>query len=71
MSKAGPEEAVIYADIGERHHFTKDSGRCALTLSQLVVDLQYLADVRKQIPITTQRRHDLYAVMQTQGGSSG
>ncbi|KAJ0032124.1 hypothetical protein NQD34_002205 [Periophthalmus magnuspinnatus] len=40
MSKAGPEEAVIYADI----------------------DLQYLADIRQQIPITTQRRNDLYTV---------
>uniref|UniRef100_A0A3B4BB09 omega-amidase n=1 Tax=Periophthalmus magnuspinnatus TaxID=409849 RepID=A0A3B4BB09_9GOBI len=39
MSKAGPEEAVIYADI-----------------------LQYLADIRQQIPITTQRRNDLYTV---------
>uniref|UniRef100_A0A8C6TIE0 omega-amidase n=1 Tax=Neogobius melanostomus TaxID=47308 RepID=A0A8C6TIE0_9GOBI len=40
ISKAGPEEAVIYADI----------------------DLQYLADIRKQIPITVQRRNDLYSV---------
>ncbi|XP_003973949.2 omega-amidase NIT2 [Takifugu rubripes] len=49
VSKAGPEEAIIYADI----------------------DLQYLAEIRKQIPITTQRRHDLYTVMSAQGGSSG
>lgn len=40
ISKAGPEEEVIYADI----------------------DLQYLAEIRQQIPITTQRRNDLYAV---------
>lgn len=40
ISKAGPEEEVIYADI----------------------DLQYLAEIRQQIPITTQRRHDLYTV---------
>ncbi|CAM9174061.1 unnamed protein product [Lampetra planeri] len=40
VSKAGAEEAVIYADI----------------------DLQYLADIRRQIPITAQRRDDLYAV---------
>lgn len=40
ISKAGPEEAVIYADI----------------------DLQYLSDIRQQIPITMQRRNDLYTV---------
>uniref|UniRef100_A0A8C5G4R8 omega-amidase n=1 Tax=Gouania willdenowi TaxID=441366 RepID=A0A8C5G4R8_GOUWI len=40
VSKAGPEETIIYADI----------------------DLQYLADVRQQIPITTQRRDDIYTV---------
>lgn len=40
ISKAGPEEEVIYADI----------------------DLEYLAEIRQQIPITTQRRHDLYTV---------
>ncbi|XP_030647276.1 omega-amidase NIT2 [Chanos chanos] len=40
ITKAGPEEAVIYADI----------------------DLQYLSDVRQQIPITVQRRTDLYTV---------
>ncbi|XP_034387609.1 omega-amidase NIT2 isoform X2 [Cyclopterus lumpus] len=43
VSKAGPEEAVIYAD----------------------VDLQYLADIRQQIPVTAQRRDDLYAVTST------
>uniref|UniRef100_A0AAX7VPR7 omega-amidase n=1 Tax=Astatotilapia calliptera TaxID=8154 RepID=A0AAX7VPR7_ASTCA len=48
ISKAGPEEAVIYADI----------------------DLQYLADIRQQIPITSQRRDDLYAVTSVQEGSS-
>ncbi|XP_030583529.1 omega-amidase NIT2 [Archocentrus centrarchus] len=48
ISKAGPEEAVVYADI----------------------DLQYLADVRQQIPITSQRRNDLYAVTSAQEGSS-
>ncbi|XP_026160484.1 omega-amidase NIT2 [Mastacembelus armatus] len=47
ISKAGAEEAVIYADI----------------------DLQYLDDIRQQIPITTQRRNDLYAVTQAQEGS--
>ncbi|KAM3836017.1 omega-amidase NIT2-like, partial [Diretmus argenteus] len=40
ISKAGSEEAVVYADI----------------------DLQYLADVRQQIPITAQRRVGLYSV---------
>ncbi|XP_077439944.1 omega-amidase NIT2 [Vanacampus margaritifer] len=45
ISKAGAEEAVIYADI----------------------DLQYLADVRQQIPITAQRRHDVYAVTSAEG----
>uniref|UniRef100_A0A8D0AXY9 omega-amidase n=1 Tax=Sander lucioperca TaxID=283035 RepID=A0A8D0AXY9_SANLU len=45
ISKAGPEEAVIYADI----------------------DLQYLADIRQQIPITAQRRDDIYAVTSVQG----
>ncbi|XP_019752313.1 omega-amidase NIT2 [Hippocampus comes] len=45
ISKAGAEEAVIYADI----------------------DLEYLADVRRQIPITAQRRHDVYAVTCAQG----
>lgn len=40
ISKAGPEEEVIYADI----------------------DLQYLSEIRQQIPITTQRRNDLYTV---------
>ncbi|XP_056270718.1 omega-amidase NIT2 [Pseudoliparis swirei] len=44
ISKAGPEEAVIYAD----------------------VDLQYLADIRQQIPVTAQRRDDLYEVTSTQ-----
>ncbi|XP_035854984.1 LOW QUALITY PROTEIN: omega-amidase NIT2-like [Sander lucioperca] len=48
ISKAGPEEAVIYADI----------------------DLQYLADIRQRIPITAQRRDDIYAVTSVQGGSS-
>ncbi|XP_008279498.1 omega-amidase NIT2 isoform X2 [Stegastes partitus] len=47
ISKAGPEEAIIYADI----------------------DLQYLSDIRQQIPITAQRRDDLYAVTSTQEGS--
>ncbi|KAJ7993575.1 hypothetical protein DPEC_G00273820 [Dallia pectoralis] len=40
LSKAGSEEAVIYADI----------------------DLEYLTDVRQQIPINAQRRTDLYTV---------
>ncbi|KAL6107619.1 nit2 [Pungitius sinensis] len=48
ISKAGAEEAVIYAD----------------------VDLQYLADIRQQIPVTTQRRDDLYAVTSLQGAAS-
>uniref|UniRef100_A0A673BJ59 omega-amidase n=1 Tax=Sphaeramia orbicularis TaxID=375764 RepID=A0A673BJ59_9TELE len=48
VSKAGPEEAVIYADI----------------------DLQYLADIRQQIPITSQRRGDLYTVTAIQEASS-
>ncbi|XP_056132173.1 omega-amidase NIT2 [Lampris incognitus] len=46
ISKAGSEEAVVYADI----------------------DLQYLADVRQQIPITAQRRSDLYSVNAVQEG---
>ncbi|XP_028259647.1 omega-amidase NIT2 isoform X2 [Parambassis ranga] len=48
ISKAGPEEAIIYADI----------------------DLQYLSDIRQQIPITVQRREDLYTVTCAQDGSS-
>uniref|UniRef100_A0A671SNI4 omega-amidase n=1 Tax=Sinocyclocheilus anshuiensis TaxID=1608454 RepID=A0A671SNI4_9TELE len=32
------------------------------------IDLQYLADVRQQIPITTQRRNDLYSVNSVQEG---
>uniref|UniRef100_G3PL58 omega-amidase n=1 Tax=Gasterosteus aculeatus aculeatus TaxID=481459 RepID=G3PL58_GASAC len=48
ISKAGPEEAVIYAD----------------------VDLQYLADIRQQIPVTAQRRDDLYAVTSLPGAAS-
>lgn len=32
------------------------------------IDLQYLADVRQQIPITTQRRSDLYSVSAVQEG---
>ncbi|CAL1593323.1 unnamed protein product [Knipowitschia caucasica] len=48
VSKAGPEEAVIYADI----------------------DLQYLADIRQQIPLTVQRRHDLYTVTTVSEDSS-
>ncbi|KAG7467201.1 hypothetical protein MATL_G00150790 [Megalops atlanticus] len=39
ITKAGPEEAVVYADI----------------------DLQYLSEVRQQIPISSQRRTDLYS----------
>ncbi|XP_061539774.1 omega-amidase NIT2 isoform X1 [Phycodurus eques] len=31
------------------------------------IDLQYLADVRQQIPITAQRRHDVYGVTSAQG----
>ncbi|KAF3834819.1 hypothetical protein F7725_027378 [Dissostichus mawsoni] len=34
------------------------------------IDLQYLADVRQQIPITAQRRHDLYSVTSVQRGNS-
>uniref|UniRef100_A0A7N6A4T9 omega-amidase n=1 Tax=Anabas testudineus TaxID=64144 RepID=A0A7N6A4T9_ANATE len=34
------------------------------------IDLQYLADIRQQIPITTQRRDDLYTVTSVQEGSS-
>uniref|UniRef100_A0A3P8YKI7 omega-amidase n=1 Tax=Esox lucius TaxID=8010 RepID=A0A3P8YKI7_ESOLU len=44
LSKAGSEEAIVYADI----------------------DLEYLADVRQQIPINTQRRADLYTVKAVQ-----
>ncbi|XP_017278897.1 omega-amidase NIT2 [Kryptolebias marmoratus] len=33
------------------------------------IDLQYLADIRQQIPITSQRRDDLYAVTSLQGES--
>lgn len=33
-------------------------------------DLQYLADIRQQIPITAQRRDDLYNVTSVQEGSS-
>lgn len=33
------------------------------------IDLQYLADIRQQIPLTAQRRDDLYAVMSTQEAS--
>ncbi|TRY54624.1 hypothetical protein DNTS_001608 [Danionella cerebrum] len=32
------------------------------------IDLQYLADVRRQIPITVQRRNDLYSVNSVQEG---
>lgn len=32
------------------------------------IDLQYLADVRQQIPITTQRRNDIYTVNQLNEG---
>ncbi|XP_056606836.1 omega-amidase NIT2 [Triplophysa dalaica] len=46
ITKAGSEEAVVYADI----------------------DLQYLSDVRQQIPITTQRRNDIYSVSAVQEG---
>ncbi|XP_036426602.1 omega-amidase NIT2 [Colossoma macropomum] len=46
ITKAGSEEAVVYADI----------------------DLQYLADVRQQIPITTQRRNDIYNLSVVQEG---
>ncbi|XP_068599804.1 omega-amidase NIT2 [Brachionichthys hirsutus] len=46
VSKAGPGETVIYADI----------------------DLQYLAEIRQQIPITAQRRHDVYTVTSPQEG---
>ncbi|XP_061680377.1 omega-amidase NIT2 isoform X1 [Syngnathoides biaculeatus] len=31
------------------------------------IDLQYLADVRQQIPVTAQRRHDVYDVTSAQG----
>ncbi|KAK5870342.1 hypothetical protein PBY51_024987 [Eleginops maclovinus] len=34
------------------------------------IDLQYLADVRQQIPITSQRRHDLYDVTSVQRENS-
>ncbi|XP_034064151.1 omega-amidase NIT2 [Gymnodraco acuticeps] len=34
------------------------------------IDLQYLADVRQQIPITAQRRNDLYSVTSVQRGNS-
>lgn len=47
---------------------------CALNLSvsscDLFPDLQYLADIRQQIPITAQRRDDLYTVTSVQEGSS-
>lgn len=33
------------------------------------IDLQHLADIRQQIPLTAQRRDDLYAVMSTQEAS--
>uniref|UniRef100_A0A3B5LCD1 omega-amidase n=1 Tax=Xiphophorus couchianus TaxID=32473 RepID=A0A3B5LCD1_9TELE len=33
------------------------------------IDLQYLADIRQQIPISSQRRDDLYAVTAVQQGS--
>lgn len=32
------------------------------SVNHLFADLQYLSDVRQQIPITAQRRHDLYSV---------
>ncbi|KAM8888125.1 omega-amidase NIT2 isoform 1-T1 [Synchiropus picturatus] len=47
ISKAGAEEAVIYADI----------------------DLQYLSEIRQQIPITSQRRDDIYTVTTVQDTS--
>ncbi|XP_053700612.1 omega-amidase NIT2 [Synchiropus splendidus] len=47
ISKAGAEEAVIYADI----------------------DLQYLSEIRQQIPITAQRRDDIYTVTTVQDTS--
>ncbi|XP_061593870.1 omega-amidase NIT2 [Cololabis saira] len=34
------------------------------------IDLQYLADIRQQIPITSQRREDLYTVASVQKASS-
>ncbi|KAK5620331.1 Carbon-nitrogen hydrolase [Crenichthys baileyi] len=34
------------------------------------IDLQYLADIRQQIPITSQRRDDLYTVTSVQQGPS-
>lgn len=34
------------------------------------IDLQYLADIRQQIPVTKQRRSDLYTVTSVQEGSS-
>ncbi|KAM9384704.1 omega-amidase NIT2 [Pholidichthys leucotaenia] len=48
VSKAGPEEVIIYADI----------------------DLQFLSNIRQQIPITSQRRDDLYTVTSVQEGSA-
>lgn len=40
------------------------------SLSILVSDLQYLADIRQQIPVTSQRRSDIYTVTSVQEGSS-
>ncbi|XP_026801421.2 omega-amidase NIT2 [Pangasianodon hypophthalmus] len=36
--------------------------QCEESIVYADIDLQYLADVRQQIPITTQRRNDIYAV---------
>lgn len=80
ISKAGPEEAVIYADIGEWEERFDDDHVLSLYVGSVLnlsvptcdphPDLQYLSDIRQQIPITAQRRDDLYTVTTVKEGSS-
>uniref|UniRef100_A0A3P9JEM3 omega-amidase n=1 Tax=Oryzias latipes TaxID=8090 RepID=A0A3P9JEM3_ORYLA len=60
------DEAASYVAWG---HSTVVNPCAALTPPLCVADLQYLSDIRRQIPITAQRRDDLYSVTSVQEAS--
>lgn len=67
ITKAHSDEGIVYADIGELYSFGCSSYQntellCLLKYFVSPVDLEYLSEVRQQLPITKQRRDDLYAV---------
>lgn len=64
IAKTDEKESIVYVDIGNTsfHPFPSVSPFLSPTFS--CSDLEYLQQVRAQVPITKQRRSDVYEIVQ-------